>query len=105
MKPDNWMPASGARMSWDAMQSESEPPVASIALLECPWCGELPDAVRPHPSSTIVRILCRSGDCRVNPDVSAYSYEEAAKRWNTRHSNDRDQARPTNQNHENETET
>ena len=27
MKPDNWLPASGARMSWDAMQSESEPPV------------------------------------------------------------------------------
>ena len=33
MKPDNWMPASGARMSWDEMQPESEPEARSSEMV------------------------------------------------------------------------
>ena len=65
-----------------------DPAVGSTRLLACPWCGETPEAVRPYTAGIIVKIMCRSGNCTVNPSVSGYTYERALTWWNTRKAND-----------------
>lgn len=72
----------------DEYSNAGDPAVGSTRLLACPWCGETPEAVRPYAAPSIVRILCRSGDCTVNPSVSGYTYERAAAKWNKRKAND-----------------
>jgi hypothetical protein len=64
-------------------------PVRSTRLLACPWCGETPAVVGPYAAPSFVRILCRCGDCTVNPSVSGYTYESAVSKWNKRKANEK----------------
>jgi hypothetical protein len=61
----------------------------TVSLLPCPFCGSQPECF-PSGDGTGTMIECISPDC-VHPHVSYYGDGEAARRWNTRVSTNKDE--------------
>jgi hypothetical protein len=51
-------------------------------LLDCPFCGHPPKFTTEGTGQVVV--LCSSDDCRVQPQTTAASEQEAAMQWNRR---------------------
>lgn len=64
------------------------PPARSTGFpLPCPFCGTEPGLASPriiNSTTTIYLVGCEDDECVCNPQVSAFTQEDAWKRWNTR---------------------
>jgi len=59
--------------------------VQSSALLDCPFCGVLPDIELWHGGAPTKHFVgCDNGECPVTPQCTGETLQDALDNWNTR---------------------